>query len=180
MVVGLRPWINMEKLFVSVKEAYDYLASWDSKEKIAGRKEAEEIIKKDPCYAVRYAADILGKRWPEAEPYIKTERPYNYYYASSIVHGRWKEAEEFLSSFFKLYLDVVVACGASHETRLKWIQEEGVTQNLFDILSRMDRDVEVQEILIKARPDLIGRIKDLDPRLKEKYSHEVELEILDI
>jgi hypothetical protein len=39
---------------------------------------------------------------------------------------------------------------------------------------------EMQEYICKTRPDLVGRIENLDPDLAEKYSHEKELGNIDL
>lgn len=60
------------------------------------RSSYEQIIKKDPVFAYRYAKIIIRRRWKEAEEYIKKDPRYAFYYAESVIKGRWKEAEEYI------------------------------------------------------------------------------------
>jgi hypothetical protein len=39
---------------------------------------------------------------------------------------------------------------------------------------------EMQEYVIKLRPDLVGKIRNLDPTIKAKYSHEDQLGKVDL
>jgi hypothetical protein len=55
-----------------------------------------------------------------------------------------------------------------------------IDQELIDGLNFLGMEPEVQEALIKKRPDLIGEIEDLDPELERKYRHEHELGKVDL
>lgn len=72
-------------------------------------KETEDIIKKDPSYAVMYAKHILSKdpewtsqpghdngRWPDAEPYIMKDPFQTFRYARDVIKGRLPEAETYI------------------------------------------------------------------------------------
>lgn len=41
-------------------------------------------------------------------------------------------------------------------------------------------DYEMQDLVLKQRPDLIGKIKDLNPEIAIKYKHELDLSKVDI
>jgi len=55
----------------------------------------ENIIRAraDPEWAVEYAHDVIGGRWPEAEPYIMQDPEMAYSYALRVIRGSWPEAE---------------------------------------------------------------------------------------
>ncbi|RWZ84369.1 MAG: hypothetical protein EO766_17265 [Hydrotalea sp. AMD] len=55
-----------------------------------------ETIKKDPEFAVLYAATIIHGRWPEAEPFIMKDPHFARYYATDIIKDRWPEAEPYI------------------------------------------------------------------------------------
>ncbi len=88
-------WPEAEPYIMKNPEyAYKYAAN------VLGERwpEAEPHIMKDPVWAYKYAANVLdGKRWPEAEPYIIKNPKYAYIYARDILHGeRWPEAEPYI------------------------------------------------------------------------------------
>lgn len=63
---------------------------------------------------------------------------------------------------------------------LKWKLLKANLNRNFEILNRIGMNKEMQEYVLVRRPDLGGQIRDLDPSLKEKYSHEEELGSLDV
>lgn len=67
--------------------------------------DAEPFIMKDPYFACRYAADVIGDRWPEAEPYIMKSPFAAVTYAESILakdpnwlYTGWPEAEQYIKN----------------------------------------------------------------------------------
>ena len=59
----------------------------------------------------------------------------------------------------------------------KWKLIKGNLENIFAF---RNPSFEVQEYVIIHRPDLINQIPNLDPKLKEKYSYEMNLSGIDI
>ena len=51
-------------------------------------KKLEQYIIKDPCYAYRYAKDVIKGRWKEAENIIATNSECAYAYALNIIKGK--------------------------------------------------------------------------------------------
>jgi hypothetical protein len=73
----------------------------------------------------------------------------------------------------------------SHLRRL-WLRwkriekEQAIRQNPKNISRYKHSTAKIQEWVIKQRPDLIGRIPNLKPKLKVKYQHELELGKVDL
>jgi hypothetical protein len=61
-------------------------------------KQYEPLIIKSPYWSVRYAHDVLKKRWKEAEPVIATDGLMAYQYAIHVIKGAFPEAERVVSS----------------------------------------------------------------------------------
>jgi hypothetical protein len=106
-------------------------------------------------------------------------------YALQVVQSRWPEGESAIRKdvyWWRTYLGInVVRKQPSKEDKQRWIREEGFTPKLFDVLNVLgDMPIEFQEFTFRLRPDLVGQIKNLDPRLKEKYQHEFELSQVDL
>jgi hypothetical protein len=148
---------NSHKLhFNNAERAYTKTYEWGF-----GRcPEAEEVILKerDPQYTYMYARDIIEGRWPEAEDIIKENPWTSYWYASNVVEDTdW----------------------ITEEDKLRWLKA-GINEKLIRMLSTIGLGKTCQEYVLQQRPDLIGLIKNLDPKLAEKYAHELELGNLDL
>ena len=60
-------------------------------------KAAEKYIMKDPHAAYEYALYILdNNRWPEAEKYIMKEPRFAFLYSKNILNRPWMDAEEYI------------------------------------------------------------------------------------
>ena len=65
--------------------------------------------------------------------------------------------------------------------KLRWIEESEITDVLMTILNAtMHVNPRIQEAIIKKRPDLIGKIWNLDRFLANKYRHEAEISKVDL
>jgi hypothetical protein len=125
------------------------------------------------------------RRIPELEDVIKTHPYYACAYVVNFTHDRWTEVEDAIkrkseSAFdWHCYIRGVASGRPTGETKWKWLKA-GVSENLVDILNEVGMDNNMQAYICKHRPDLIGKIKDLDPSLKAKYQHELELSQVDL
>lgn len=72
-----------------------------------------------------------------------------------------------------------VSRSSDDKTKIKWMETEGMTYVLQSILI-CGAGKEAQEWVCQNRPDLIGLFKDLDPSLRSKYSHELEIAGVDL
>jgi hypothetical protein len=98
------------------------------------------------------------------------------------LQGRFPEGEDDIKGLEYVwygYLDFLKWKLYSEKTKREWIQE-GVNENLFEILNYLGMSAKTQELLIQARPDLVNQIPKLHPALKTKYQHEVELGNVDL
>ena len=77
---------NLSSVFSSAKEAYEYCVK-------EGRRvpAAEDIIRKNPTYAYRYAKDVIKGRAPKMEEAIATSADLSYYYAYNVLRGPFPE-----------------------------------------------------------------------------------------
>jgi hypothetical protein len=148
--------------------------------------EAESYILMNASSAYIYARDILKRRWAAAEPIIIAEEKEVYEYAKDLVKGRWQEAEKNIKSngyhVWHLYLDVVKHSPFKYteEDKFGWLQKEGFTEILIEVLNYLGMCKDTQEYIVQNRPDLIAKIKKLDPQLKIEYCHELSLAGIEI
>lgn len=63
---------------------------------------------------------------------------------------------------------------------VKWQMLRANIENNLPLFNRMPIRKKMQEYICKKRPDLVGQIKNLDPGLRDKYSHEEELSGVDL
>lgn len=127
-----------------------------------------------------YARDVIHGRWPEAEPFIMEDPTWIPSYAQEVIHGRWPEAEDVLwesEGNWDNYVDFLKSEHAGE--KWDWLHQ-GVTSGLIRLLNSLGMNKVMQEYIIKRRPDLIGEIEHLDPKLKDKYSHERNLGNVDL
>jgi hypothetical protein len=81
-------------------------------------KKEEKIIKKNPIYAVRYAAEVLKKRWFDAEIYIIESSPSVIKeYAQSVICGRLPD-----KLHNKMILLAMTGCDIA-KSYLRWLDE---------------------------------------------------------
>jgi hypothetical protein len=81
-------------------------------------KKEEKIIKKNPIYAVRYAAEVLKKRWFDAEIYIIESSPSVIKeYAQSVIRGRLPD-----KLHNKMILLAMTGCSIA-KSYLRWLDE---------------------------------------------------------
>jgi hypothetical protein len=166
--------------------------------------EAEAELSKDP-FGIAYAEKILKKRWPKLENFLLTgkgdfgvESLFNY--AEQVVRGRWKEAEKKIATdpqVFENYLTYVFGITTNDLQRVSKIKEllskdlstnvqkwmllkTELNEDSMLILNDAGMTREMQEYVVQHRPDLIGKIKNLDPELAKKYQHEQELGEVDL
>jgi hypothetical protein len=64
--------------------------------------------------------------------------------------------------------------------KLQFLEKEGISKKTIEALGTIGISKEIQEYIIKKRPDLIGEIWDLNPELAKKHSHEKELGNVDL
>jgi hypothetical protein len=145
--------------------------------------EAEELIKNNAHYAGRYADEIIHGRWPEAEEVIKKSGYQAGLYARLVIEDRWPEAERYIvhpgmtyCNDYRLFLSKL-----PFSKKIGWLKKEGFTDHLFWLLGIAD-DISpaLQEYVIQKRPDLIGKFKQLNPRIAKRYQHEKELGNVDL
>ena len=53
----------------------------------------QPMLTETPEFLVKYAYEVLKRRWPEYEHFISPSRRATYHYAKFVVKGRWREAE---------------------------------------------------------------------------------------
>ena len=144
--------------------------------------EAEPYIMINPHEAIAYATRVIKGRWPEAETYIKVSLTDALDYAEHVIQGRWPEAEIYLFADVNhdlgRYYEVLQKY--SHEDQIQWLKDEGFIEETFRLLNFMTMYRGTQEFVLQQRSDLVGKIKDLFPDLKAKYSHELELAGVDL
>ena len=104
---------------MNAKQAYEILDSFEiSKEE---KEILLEIIKKDACYACRYALYIIEGRFLEAEEYIKKDPDWACYYAKNVIKGRWIEAEEIIKNDPESAYNYAI-----HVIKGRWIEAEEI------------------------------------------------------
>jgi hypothetical protein len=147
--------------------------------------EGEEVIKKNPYYAYQYAEQVVRGRWPEGEDAIKKDPTMIYWYAKQILKHRWLEAEPFIPKDhpdwknYQRYFGEIEAYGTD-EGKWNTIRAKKLSKTVLGKLNKAGMTKDMQEYIVQHRPDLINQIKDLDPELKIRYSHEVELGNVDL
>ena|ERR1035437_1919021 len=152
--------------------------------------EFEARMKYSAGIAYHYAKNILKKRWRQAEPSILEHLEIAIRYAIDVVKARWPAFEEewiwrgrtWRKNSAKRYLDYYnfLALKYTSEDQISWLEKEGFSDYLFDILNGMWMDKKVQEYIIEKRPDLISKIENLDPSLKIGHKHELGLSGIEI
>ena len=170
-----RQFLSEGLYWASISDAYDQCLR--EKRRIP---ETEELIKSNGFWATKYAFDVIKGRWPEAEEEISKLPGLALPYVKKILHNRWPEAEETLESnsyYWRSYIQYLRLRPV--KIQLEWLKD-GISNSLLNLLNDMRMKPEVQEAVIKARPDLIGRIHNLSPKLKLKYRHEKELGHVDL
>jgi hypothetical protein len=148
----------------------------------------EDVIAMSPFTAYAYAFRILHGRFLKGEETIMKDPKWTIEYAAHLIHGRWPEAEESLREsedtlpWWRKYA-VEMNSMSTLTDKIAWINnpEKYNMEYTLDILNRTTQMPKLfQELIIQKRPDLIGKIKNLDPSLKAKYQHEDELGQVDL
>jgi hypothetical protein len=156
-IMGVR-WPEAEKILLendNITEICYY-----SRGVIKGRwLEAEYLISCAPDHALGYVFDVVKERWPEGETAIR----------SNPNPDRWKQ-----------YLTFIKKIKYSTETKLQWLATEGPTNNLLWVLNHLGMTKKVQEIILQTRPDFVGEMKRLNPKLKIKFANELVLSGIEI
>jgi hypothetical protein len=144
--------------------------------------ELEPLIVGNPQYASRYTLAVVNGRWPEAEPAILTASGETLHYALYIIHGRWPEGEDILQTEPKLWQNYVryLFRMTSNEDKWAWLKAGPITNNIFRVLNELGLSRDMQGYVLKRRPDLISKIKNLNPCWKTIYQHELELSRVDL
>jgi hypothetical protein len=132
-----------------------------------------------------YAKNCVYGAWPEAEPLIAKDAKKSYQYAKFVLRHRFPMGEKAIwknSNMWSIYRNylAVNASDYSNEEKMRWLREEGITEQLLSVLNAVKMSKTAQEYIIKRRPDLVGQIDNLDPELVEKYQHEKELGTVDL
>ena len=68
----------------------------------------------------------------------------------------------------------------SDQDKWKWIKEEGISKYLLYTLNELGIPLDIQEYICQHHPNLISQIENLDPTLKTKYEHELNLSTVDV
>jgi hypothetical protein len=137
---------------------------------------------KTPLEAYFYLK-LSGNKNPEALELISKDLMNAYNYAQIVVKGRFPQGEAVIRTFplyWNAYLENICQNHYSEKDKLKWLKEEGFTNELFAIFNFLGCGLMVQRYVLKKRPDLIGKIQNLHPTLKAKCQHEVELSRVDL
>jgi hypothetical protein len=164
----------------TLEQAYEYLN--DLAFSCKGRDlEFEALIKNDPGLVFYYATIVLKDRFLEGEECLLKERA-DFLYAYVVgTCKRFPKAEPKIREdkvIWDKYLEAIK--NLSNTEKRQWLKDEGLTDELFEVLNHLGMPVDVQEAVIKLRPDLIGEIGDLDSSLRVKYQHELELGRVDL
>jgi hypothetical protein len=144
---------NVDLQHASPETIYTYA------EKLGGRiPEAEWILLKDPYWAYLYARKIIQDRWPEVEKLVIKMDTYD------TASNEWWNYWNFLRKKYH-----------------RWgLLKLGINKNTLDYLNMIGMNKDMQEEVIRQRPDLIGEIEDLNLELKAKFKHEKELGNVDL
>ena len=138
----------------------------------------------ETAYDAYELASFLKRRVPELEPLILKSISASRNYANNIIQRRWPEGEgkiredRFEWSHY-LAFNKHNRCYSETE-QLQWLQEEGVTDKLFEFLDFTGMSLEAQIYIIRRRPDLINKITKLDPKIKKEFPHEWNLAGIEI
>jgi hypothetical protein len=105
-------------------------------------------------------------------------------YIKKEIKDRYPEAEDILSKSYCWwggYLLFLKGMDFTYGTQklLNLVRERGIEEN-FAYLNIIVAPKDVQEYICNTRPDLVKQIKNLDPGLAKKYSHEKELGKVDL
>jgi hypothetical protein len=177
----------------------DITTSLDYAQSIIGGRwpELEEILLKDYAFekmVMYYAIDVAGERWPGGEEILLTSnQPWNIFkYFMHLVQKRWPEAEPALkgSNSWPGYLKIIFGDDVINKysqnilekildiktDREKWqfLEEEGITEEAVKALNVISIPRELQEYIVKKRPDLMDAISNLFPDIREKYKNELD------
>jgi hypothetical protein len=191
---------DRDMIFLSAKEAYDYVKATNDR-----LPEAEDIIKDDFFFSYLYAKNILHDRFHKGEYAIVEQIRLAVDYAIDVIYNRWPEAEEKIRGnkilweqhqkgdrvlwnqyrpepFKTQWLRYVefLKLTKTDEDKWIWLIKDGVNEYLIDILNYTKMTPDMQEFVIQKRPDLINFIRDLDPILKEKHTHETSLATIEV
>lgn len=146
-MVTYREYVNESSTFTTPEEAYDVAVRLNKRVPAA-----EKILATNLHLAFDYALHIAKRRFPEAEDTFKKDPMY-----------------------WDLYLESLEKRFYTASQKIEWLEQEGFTENLLEVLNYLGMEPEVQEYIIQHRPDLIGKIQNLEPSVREKYQHEEEL-----
>lgn len=163
---------------------YNYAtAKFQKMDKRSAKVEEEILAEGNAFIMVGYALDVIKGRWPKAELFLMDFPHGARLYALDIFKGRWPKAEKTIRSDpseWRFYLEDLNDREITVEDEWKWLKKEGVTDELFDVLNHIGMPRDVQDYVVKRRPDLIGKITDLDYWVELKYGHEFELAGVDL
>jgi hypothetical protein len=170
--------LESKKQFISPYWAFSH--AYKEKHRIP---ELEDFIKTDPNSAVMYAQNVIKGPWPEAENEIARDINASYFYAKDVLKNRFIKGEDILKTYNQVWKDYLTFISKltyiSKIKKWQWLYESlGVIT--VELLNKFGMDKKMQEYIIQNSPDLIGKIQNLDPELKAKYSHEVELGNIDL
>ena len=148
--------------------------------------EAEPLIRIDPLGAFLYVRDVIKDRWSEGEEAIRQESGTAFYYLKLFIKDRWAEAEHVIRtqrddigfSNWEGYCQYIGGF-ADKTSKWKWLRE-GVTEDLVYLFRTLRLTKKMQTYICQQRPDLIHLVRNLDPELKAKYHHELELAKVDL
>ena len=135
-----------------------------------------------PWEAVAVATHECRRQY-DLEKLVLTEARSACTYARLVCRDRWPAAEDIVLKDPEWSREYIRFLRSQHYTPFdKWIwaKYEGVTDNLVEVLNHLRMGKEIQNYVCYHRPDLIGKIRHLDPKLKAKYSHELELSGVDL
>jgi hypothetical protein len=145
--------------------------------------EAESIFCLKPGLSYNYAK-LIGKRFPKGEDWIAKDERFRIKYVKWIIQGRWLEIEpEVLQTLGSLKKYISALTYNKVQIPKEWLwriaKTKGLKTNL-KFLVQIGCPKEIQDYVIRLRPDLVNLIRHLDPELRDKYQHEVELSRVDL
>jgi hypothetical protein len=148
----------------------------------------EAIIEQSPGYAANYAIKVLQCRWPEIEEMLLAVfEPDTFGHAFDYaieLRYRWPELEAKIGEGLRSYwVNRFPYPGPG--VQQAYMKDKSLDVNItVDIFLKSSTNFilsyEAQEFIIQHRPDAVGEIVHLDPKLAKKYSHELELSKVDL
>ena len=144
-----------------------------------------ENVKNSPHDSYDFAVKVARERVPELEESIKKDLYSCVHYAIEIFHDRWPDAEDFIfqhNYYYDSHSDYLRFCRhVLREQQIAWINDPryNIEYTLL-ILNDTHMTLKLQELIIKKRPDLISKIKNLGLTLQRKYRHELALDGIEI